>query len=61
MKIIELETGVYLAGGNNGDPPRTLMVEHAKEFKAMSEAVWALRKARKSRPFKSAQIHESLF
>lgn len=29
--IVELEDGVYLADGN-GDPPRTLIKENAKQF-----------------------------
>lgn len=53
--IIELEEGVWLADGE-GDPPRTLVMENAKDFANMKEATEALAKARKSRPFIGARI-----
>jgi len=54
MKIL-LEEGVWLAEGE-GDPPRTLVEENAKEFKNITEACRALIEARKRRPFRNAQI-----
>ena len=54
MKI-ELEQGVWLADGE-GDPPRTVLEDHAREFKTMKEAVKALIAARKYKPFECAQI-----
>ena len=54
MKVL-LEEGVWLAEGD-GDPPRTLVEEHAQEFKTMKDAVKALTVARKFRPFKDAAI-----
>ena len=59
MKVL-LEEGVWLAGGD-GDPPRTLVEEHAKEFKTMKAAYKALSEARKIRPFPDAVICEDLF
>ena len=54
MKV-ELEPGVWLADGE-GDPPRTLMQENAKEFETMGEAIKAIAEARKYRPFPMAVI-----
>lgn len=57
--IVELEKGVWLADGE-GDPPRTLVKENAKEFD-MDEALKALAEARKFRPFKKAEIIDEFF
>jgi len=59
MKVL-LEDGVWLSGGE-GDPPRTLVEENAKEFVTLKEALTALAEARKLRPFKNAQIQDELF
>jgi len=56
MKVL-LEEGVWLADGE-GDPPRTLLEENAKEFIDISQANNALVKARKYRPFPDAEIYE---
>lgn len=55
--IVQLEKGVWLKAGD-GDPPRTLVKESAKEFNSAQEAYRALAKARKYRPFKNAIIEE---
>ncbi len=55
MFIVELEKGVYLAGGE-GDPPRTRMTSGAAKFRTMAEAAKALTKARKYRRFEKACI-----
>ena len=55
MLKVELEHGVWLAEGE-GDPPRTLDENNAREFKTMKEAVLALCEARKYRPFAKAVI-----
>ena len=59
MKIM-LEKGVWLASGDDGDPPRTTVEENALEFETMAEARVALTFARKYRPFKMAVIQEDL-
>jgi hypothetical protein len=59
MKV-QLEEGVWLADGE-GDPPRTLVKDNAKEFESMSEAVQALCNAREYRQFKDAQIQDEFF
>lgn len=59
MKV-QLEDGVWLTDGE-GDPPRTLVEEKAKEFKNTEEALKALTKAREFRPFETAQIHDELW
>ena len=59
MKVL-LEDGVWLSDGE-GDPPRTLVEENAKEFVTFEGAFIALAEARKLRPFKNAQIQEELF
>lgn len=53
--IIQLEESVWLADGEGG-PSRTLVVENAKKFDAMDEAIKALAEARKFRPFEEAEI-----
>lgn len=58
--IIQLEDGVWLADGE-GDPPRTLVKENAKEFADMNEALEALTEARKFRPFEKAEIIDDFF
>ena len=55
MYIVELEKGVWLAEGN-GDPPRTLKKENAKQFKQKNWAKRGLKIARKYRPFLKAKI-----
>lgn len=59
MKVL-LEDGLWLGDGQ-GDPPRTLVEKNAKEFITTTEALEALKEARKLRPFKNAQIVEDLF
>lgn len=54
MKV-QLENGVWLTGGQ-GDPPRTLVEENAKEFETMEDALDALKEARKLRSFENALI-----
>jgi len=54
MKV-ELESGVWLAEGE-GDPPRTLDENNAKEFISITEACRALTQARKYRPFEKAVV-----
>ena len=56
MKVL-LEPGVWLAEGD-GDPPRTLIEENAREFDTQKEALAALSDARKYRPFKNAMTVE---
>lgn len=53
--IVELEEGVYLTSGQ-GDPSRTLLLEHARLFASEHEVNRALKKARKYRPFMSARV-----
>lgn len=59
MKV-QLEKGVWLTDGE-GDPPRTLVEGNAKEFDSNDEAIRALTKARKYRPFKNAVIQGDFF
>jgi len=59
MKVL-LEEGVWLTDGE-GDPPRTLLEINAKEFITLPQASKALKKARRYRPFKNAQIQDDLF
>ncbi len=59
MKI-QLEDGVWLTDGQ-GDPPRTLVEDNAKDFLTMEEAVVALGKAREFRPFLDAEFVDSFF
>lgn len=59
MKV-KLEEGVWLASGD-GDPPRTLVEENAREFRDMAEATEALKDARQHRPFPNAEIVEDMF
>lgn len=59
MKVL-LEDGVWLTDGE-GDPPRTLVEENAEDFSSMEKALKALENARKSRPFKNAEIIDNLF
>jgi hypothetical protein len=54
MKV-ELENGVWLAEGE-GDPPRTLKEENARQFESIKSACYALIEARKHRPFKNAVV-----
>ncbi len=59
MKV-QLEPGVWLADGE-GDPPRTLIEDNAREFDSKKEALAALTKARQYSPFKNAVLEEGLF
>lgn len=56
MKV-ELEQGVWIVDGD-GDPPRTLKQEHAKDFNTLREAMIALNQARLYRPFPNALVHD---
>ena len=56
MKVL-LERGVWLADGE-GDPPRTLIEESAKEFPDVAQASNALAEARRYRRFPNAEIYE---
>ena len=58
MKV-ELEQGVWLADGE-GDPPRTLKQEHAKDFNTLRDAMIALNQARLNRPFPDALVHDNI-
>ncbi len=58
MKV-QLEMGVWLADGD-GDPPRTLIEDNAKEFNSEKEALVALTKAREYSLFKNAVLEEDL-
>ena len=53
--IVRLEAGVWLADGD-GDPSRTLKKEFAKKFDTDVQALAALVKARKYRPFERAKL-----
>lgn len=55
MYIVRLEKGVWLAEGIC-DPPRTLNVKNAKQFKQKKWAKNGLKIARKYRPFLKAKI-----
>ncbi len=59
MKV-QLEPGVWLTDGE-GDPPRTLIEDNAREFESEKEALAALAKAREYSPFKNAVLDEDLF
>ncbi len=59
MKV-QLEPGVWLADGD-GDPPRTVLEDHAKEFDTKEEALMALSEARKYRLFENAELEEDFF
>ncbi len=59
MKV-QLEPGVWLTDGD-GDPPRTLIEDNAKDFDSEKEALVALTKAREYSPFKNAVLEEDLF
>ena len=48
----------WLADGD-GDPPRTLRLEHAKRFPGRVAALKGLAKARELRPFRRAQIADA--
>lgn len=52
---VELEEGVYLTSGQ-GDPSRTVLLEHAHLYASEHEANGALRKAKKYRPFMNAKV-----
>lgn len=56
MKVL-LEKGVWIADGE-GDPPRTLVEESAREFDSIDEALIAINEARKFKLFKSATTQE---
>ena len=58
MKVL-LEEGVWIADFESGDPARTLVEENAQEFDTMEQALSALEKARRFRPFKNAEIVDS--
>lgn len=60
MKVL-LEEGVWLTDDDEGDPPRTLVEENAKEYASLEDATKALAKAREYRPFKNAEIQDDLF
>lgn len=55
--IVELEPGVWLAPWS-GDPGRTLVEATAKRYKERRNAVYALTRARRYRPFRCARIVE---
>jgi len=59
MKV-ELEKLVWLTDGE-GDPPRTIVEANATEYESMSDALTALTKARRYRPFDKAEIVEDAF
>ena len=54
--IVQLEPGVWLADGD-GDPPRTLRKENAKEFNGTPDAAKALAEARRYQPFENARFY----
>ena len=56
---VELEPGVWLANGQ-GDPPRTLQPDSARQFATETAARRALQAARKFRPFVNAVIAEGI-
>lgn len=53
--IVELEECVYLTSGQ-GDPSRTVLLEHAHLYASENEANRALHEARKYRPFMNARV-----
>lgn len=53
--LVRLEAGVWLSDGD-GDPPRTLLEDHAKRFNTHREAAQAIRDARAIRPFPFASV-----
>ncbi len=54
---VELEPGVWLASGDDGDPPRTLVREdYAESWTSQMSAVKALEQARQYRPFPNAKV-----
>lgn len=55
MWIVELEKGVWIAP-ISGDPGRTLVEENATKFVSEDLAQWALKGARKYRPFANARV-----
>jgi len=52
---VELEEGVYLTSGQ-GDPSRTVLLEHAHLYVSEYEANRVLHEARKYRPFMNAKV-----
>lgn len=57
MYIVELRKGVWLADWD-GDPPRTLDIENAKQFKSERGAKISLSRSRKYRRFKKSRVVE---
>lgn len=55
MYIVELESGVYLAGWD-GDPGRTLVRENALLFKSWRAAKVGVRRALRYRKFKDIAV-----
>ena len=56
---VELEPGVWLLDGDEGDPPRTLDAQCADSWRSLVKAKAALALARTYRPFVNVQDHES--
>ena len=57
MLTVELEPGVWLADGE-GDPPRTLTKENARQFVTRFTAMKALDRALSYRMFRQWRIHD---
>ena len=55
MYIVQLEKGVYIAPWE-GDPGRTVIKQHAKQFKTEKEGIQALIEAKKYRPFLQGMV-----
>ena len=59
MYVVELEPGVWIAPWE-GDPGRTLHINHASVFSRWIDAAAALEKARAYRRFTHASIREAV-
>lgn len=57
MKLL-LEKDIWLSEGEGAPLRTTIKEENAKEFDTAIEALYALKEARKYKPFENAQIQE---
>lgn len=62
MFIVEFKNGgtnpFWLTGGNQGDPPRTVIKKYAKKYKTESAAKAALTRAIKRTPSRNIETWE---
>lgn len=51
--IIEIDTGSWVAGWEQGDPPRTSKIEYAQQFNSRKEANERIIEVKKTHPLKT--------